>query len=322
MEDLIIEKYSSFAQSLTVNEHYDLFHNIILVIEPDIDNIPALSPRVAAFRAAFAHEDDVYKKHKQFITKELDGIDKIRKNIASDVYETIKIKRRSRDNSVVLSGDIVYTEILETYKGVNRVNIRKRTTYITNMLNDFDKPEYQSHIVKLELMGLINELTSIQAVYESKANSSGFIKRRGKEGGSATDARPKTNAAFKKLVKGLISLYDANLITTQDADLHDNLNKVAFAINSIIDAAKLAKSRLKPKKKKGDNSDDSGDNTNYGNDDATDIENNDNSTKDNATDSDTNDKKKNDPPSGTEEVGKKKKNNTNNVDEDENSENV
>ncbi|MDR0538193.1 MAG: DUF6261 family protein [Tannerellaceae bacterium] len=249
-----IEKYSLLIAKMLISNHFEFMSDIRYRIEQDIEQIQPMLESWHNFIKAFAHEDAVYKRHKFLETDELIALDVKRKNLVMELFDMVRIKLRSRNDIDLAAAKLVNVEIVRTYKNVNRTNYEARTADITNMIQRLQDSRYQAAVTKLVLLPTMNELVSANANFNTKYNERADEYRAQKEIGSATDARPATNEAFKEMIEDLKSIYRANERGAKDQNLRVQLEKIAFTVNSTIDQSK----RNEAHRKNGGNTDETG----------------------------------------------------------------
>ncbi|MDR0538070.1 MAG: DUF6261 family protein [Tannerellaceae bacterium] len=235
---LEIEIFSTLIAKLSVSDHFEFAYDIHTRLESEITQIPTLVVPWNKFSDAFRREDEAFKRPKLIETKQVVDLDANRLSLVVGISDIIKMRLKSTTPAEQAAADLLDTEILQTYKHVARLNYESKTSYITNMIQDFQSNKHKGAVVTLNLQPLLNELAAANTAFNKKFNERADEYLQQKGVGTATEARHETNETFKALVTALQSLYEANELSTSDPALRSKYEKCGFIINSVILHAK------------------------------------------------------------------------------------
>jgi hypothetical protein len=246
---------SGILAKLYVDEHYELMSDIIRRIETEVSKVPALQWAYNTLIAALSHEEAANARHKLIESDEMKAINKWRLKLVTAIYNTIKLRLSSPDANQKSAAELLKAEIVDKFPDAYKHTKEGKTGYIDNLLKALNNQRYQTAIVRLDLLGLINELSSANTQYDLKLDIVTDGSKQNKEIGSPSEVRVMTDDALKELILDVESVHRYNERTDQDEDVREAVTKIAFIINGILEEAKRNDAHKKHSRKNEDPTD-------------------------------------------------------------------
>lgn len=124
--------------------------------------------------------------------------------------------------------------IFNRHRGANEAPYAQNTAIITNLAEELMKEENVAYLTELDLGAglerLISANDSFKAIYSERKDE----KRDRKSEETMKTIRPQVDAAYFACVKAINTLYYANELTTQDAEVEASLGALIDGINADI----------------------------------------------------------------------------------------
>ncbi|MDR0538624.1 MAG: DUF6261 family protein [Tannerellaceae bacterium] len=238
MTNFKIEKYAKLLKDISISNHYAFVHDLRIRLQQEISQVPALTESWNKLVLAFNHEDEAYKHHKLFETKQIVELDNWRISLLTGMAALVRMRLKSMTEAERKAADMLETEVFQTYRTIHHLNYEAKTSDIINLIEDLNSNKHRSAVITLQLQALLNELTAANTEFNVKFNERAEEYRQVKELGSATDARPATDEALKNFTDTLEALYKSNEASTKDLAQRAIFEKCFFIINSVIDHAR------------------------------------------------------------------------------------
>jgi hypothetical protein len=235
---IVIVVVSGILTKLYVEEHYEVISDIIRRIETEVAKVPALQMAYDTLIAAFNHEEAAYNRRKLIESAEMVEINKWRLGLVATLFSNIRLRRKSFDAGEKNAAKLLKAEIVDKFPRPYKHTKEGKTGYIDGLLKALGEAKYQQALIKLNLVGLVNEIASANYQYNIKLDIVTDVDKQNKEIGSPTDVRPVTDEALKELMLDIEAVHRYNERTAKDETVREAVKKIAFIINGILDEAK------------------------------------------------------------------------------------
>lgn len=243
-EPLTLKKYLTMIERTSLDKlrHFDFFQVLSLVrdyVNAEDKDALKLTAAAAALEAALKQMDSALKQSNSVAaTKEILKADEVRDKTVQALYSALKTFAHSPEASEAQAAEILLQEALKYGRNLAKLPLREESAAISNLLQDFAKPENVARITALRLDAwlaiLRQQNRAFDAHYKSRSGEQAEV-----EVGAVRTARVALQDAFDHLAKTI----NANAFLSGEAPYRNLSDKINVEI-----ARALAEAKARSKK--------------------------------------------------------------------------
>jgi hypothetical protein len=230
-----IKPVLTLARKLRNTEHYDFYKLILKYGDGKTLKPAAIQPLWDSFSAAFAREDDIYKRYlRQENTQLLYDAHKERKNAYLGLKRTIEAATYSDTPALKAAADEL-TKMLDNYPHITKAPLTETSAMIVNLVQDLLRPAHAPAVTLTGVGDAISRLSADNEAFMTLYNERTHGEGEEKEEGSLLEARKQTDREFTALTSVITAFYQANeRQQSKDPEVSETLSDLILFLNAHI----------------------------------------------------------------------------------------
>ncbi|MDR0749988.1 MAG: DUF6261 family protein [Tannerellaceae bacterium] len=247
-----INKFKHLIWIFRNGDHFEFFDEIIRFMTGHAASLGDALKLWTAFVAVFQKEDDIYKRSLK--SSETAGINKANESRINQfrlIKGAVELSLLSQE-SARRQAATALAFVTDNFKHIPTAPMNQASALITNMVQDFRRPQYAAHAETLGLQVEINFLeqfnNSFKALFEEREQSMGSAMQEG----NMKYIRPFVDKAFADFAEAIGSLYAVAKLGGKTAEMEtfgaiiDHINHVIYSYNKMYARISGSSSKNKP----------------------------------------------------------------------------